>query len=86
MAETCTKCKEQLMIVQIDEARGKIIKACNNSKCSMYGQPISFSERQVENNGGKRMMLTIVEKRECGVCGKMRPNTPEKCPHCQNNG
>lgn len=45
MADKCTKCGDWLIIKQIDEARGKIIKACNNQNCLMKGLLISFSER-----------------------------------------
>ncbi|MDO4901941.1 MAG: hypothetical protein Q4A21_00025 [bacterium] len=45
MAERCTKCGDWLMVQQYDEARGKVIKACNNPNCSMKGYSISFSER-----------------------------------------
>ncbi len=45
MVPKCTKCGEVLSFLREELERGKVIKVCRNSKCSMYHYPVAFSER-----------------------------------------
>lgn len=45
MTPKCSKCGTVLSFYREISERGKVIKVCRNSSCTMYNYEISFSER-----------------------------------------